>query len=1704
MRDLEDGAIFSQNTARRVFHQFEELLLLSIYTCIEPAFVLVVVLNVLNTTLSEGRFSKVTLAFIKLLSLLPFGRLYLIVKVNYYPGLSHMDENAEVEQLARDMAGVKVQLFTESAAKITAELDFLVWVHRRLIQEYQDTHSIAERDSEYGDLALSLAWFLAIRFYLGRIKESSDLQEAKELERIISCYNHNIHNESQDDCEKWNMYQGITARTDLMVQFQEMEARLTQLQIHQVAQSLLSSHQIGILASLMDDKAEPEQVAKDMASVKVRLFRNSNDDPTRYDGFILYHRWLIHMFRHPLRLVEQDKALYGRIALHLAVNLAFRFSTARRKEESDLQESKELEIIICRNNRDINNKIHGDYYEWLKYKWLIARADLIVAFEKLEARLAQLQAHQARPLYSLQQTETSALLTKLPVATLEPDSRVPCLSSPMDSLVAITITGTGHNLLPSASQLNPSHPTSLPSIPSGERAAMESWTKALLDASDETEIRDYAIYCQVLAQLHFSRYRTAKDALDLEEAAEHSVTAYQLFADLADASLSLKSRTMAILLAYLAEHLGDFPQVPSINVLETFKELVDNFPETAVPPETSTLTLPPTKSPPEIMETDSDLLRVPSLPRLDSSKPPFASPRNVSSNKTLMELALSALRDAHDETDIVAYAAYCQVLAHCHFSRYQAEKHILDLEEAAEYSAAACRLFADTAYFGLMLPKTRAIFLTYLAEHSGGFPPLPSTNVLETFKEFRDNFSETTQSSGSSHQDETSTFPPSVPNRKSAALKLAMSALHDANDKTDIIDYATYCHVLAHFPFSRYRSKRNILDLEEAAEYSVTATWLFADAAPVFLTVILPRAIAILNEYLDVYSRRPADFPHLPSMNVLEALDLLLEDVGPLEPYEWRLNLGYIFYRVHSRTQDPQHAEMAITQYQKAFECQPPTIDSRKSVPCHHWFAHIYLAFMLIDRYERSGDFGDLDIALNNLRLAEAQKYGVDYHGQLPYDQVIEAFLGMAFWHRFLGQPGARLPSEDKEQAISYYSQAHEHDEDQYNKHNDQPHEHDDQPHEQDDQSHEQDDQSSGQGFLRHLLPARSFSGEQLQHDSVPRRDVLLELADAYIHRRAEGDKVLSFQCFERVAEEDRRLRDTPGVGEYNSKIFPKTLEEWKPYATRPFQSPSDQFNDAYGWGNWALEQDHPDCVEAFTLAASVLPELAGIGNKIEDVHRKLQETRNFAPCAAAAAVKFRTASLAVEWLELGMSVTTRQIYHLRLDVGDLATRFGDPDLFGNLRTLSAGLRQLSEEPVPTSGPSAFVGTIKGKVRLAYEAHREEVRRKPGMENFLRPLRFPQLAEAARHGPVILLSCDRVTDKAYAFIVLDPSLPEPITVPLPNTSFQDLTGLGEKFLRIRVDLLISLRGHHRSPEDIERQPERAGRVVTRNRDTINQEFEKLLKKLWTSIVEPVFDVLGKNNVKSGRVWWCPVGRLNGFPFHATVPIDCPYISSYTYGLEVLLNARARLGNTHSEQSRSQFSVVGIGKYPGRPHLALPSVAREVQIVSDLVGDNSGITIRKMENDEASVDSVLSALKSSQFIHLACHGTMDREDPLDSHLVLTDGQLGLRRIFAEDLTSAQFAFLSACQTAVGASELTDEFVHLTGGFVAAGFKGVIGTLWSINDDDAPQVVKDVYGVMKTEGGLDITMAADGLDWAVKRMRKAGVPPHRWVPFIHVGV
>jgi CHAT domain-containing protein len=95
---------------------------------------------------------------------------------------------------------------------------------------------------------------------------------------------------------------------------------------------------------------------------------------------------------------------------------------------------------------------------------------------------------------------------------------------------------------------------------------------------------------------------------------------------------------------------------------------------------------------------------------------------------------------------------------------------------------------------------------------------------------------------------------------------------------------------------------------------------------------------------------------------------------------------------------------------------------------------------------------------------------------------------------------------------------------------------------------------------------------------------------------------------------------------------------------------------------------------------------------------------------------------------------------------------------------------------------------------------------------------------------------------------------------------------------------------------------------------------------------------------------------------------------------------------------------------------------------------------------ATGDSIAERIQTAHFVHLACHGTQDLDDALESGFHLSDGLLKMSKLMHLNLDKAWFAYLSACETAKSDTNQPDQVVHLTAAMLHAGFKSVVATMW----------------------------------------------------------
>jgi hypothetical protein len=295
--------------------------------------------------------------------------------------------------------------------------------------------------------------------------------------------------------------------------------------------------------------------------------------------------------------------------------------------------------------------------------------------------------------------------------------------------------------------------------------------------------------------------------------------------------------------------------------------------------------------------------------------------------------------------------------------------------------------------------------------------------------------------------------------------------------------------------------------------------------------------------------------------------------------------------------------------------------------------------------------------------------------------------------------------------------------------------------------------------------------------------------------------------------------------------------------------------------------------------------------------------------------------------------------------------------------------------------------------------------------------------------------------------------------------------------------------------------------------TCEEHFTDLLNWLYLGVVSPIYRVLESvcdflsllsfigswahcthHGIHNGRLWWLTAGAFTGLPLHASSP-KAGFIHSYTSTLGSLLEAYAKKG------SPAKVGVVGVTHTSGHSNF-LPAVKKEIQKISAIIKEPQ---VDCLEGEQATIDAVKFELQNCSWVHLACHGKQDLVEPNQSHLLLYDGILKLESILQMPLLNAEFVFLAACQTAMGDTKLVNESFHLGGGFIAAGFRGAIGTMWSIKDQDGPVVADIFYSYLFREGQQpQATDAAEALHFAVEELKAQKVPFERWIPFIHMGV
>ncbi|KAG6373736.1 hypothetical protein JVT61DRAFT_5876 [Boletus reticuloceps] len=385
-----------------------------------------------------------------------------------------------------------------------------------------------------------------------------------------------------------------------------------------------------------------------------------------------------------------------------------------------------------------------------------------------------------------------------------------------------------------------------------------------------------------------------------------------------------------------------------------------------------------------------------------------------------------------------------------------------------------------------------------------------------------------------------------------------------------------------------------------------------------------------------------------------------------------------------------------------------------------------------------------------------------------------------------------------------------------------------------------------------------------------------------------------------------------------------KAISLYSDAASAPFGPTRDRFHASQIWIKCAQLIRHWSLFHAYSVAITLLPQLAWVGLSLTRRYSELRHGADVVREAAATALDLGFPETAVEWLEQGRSIVWGDLLQLRSSYEDLTS--AHPDHARRLQRLSSALEHASATHERSLSALLQENPCNKRLTNALAIERDtllqEIRGLPGFERFLLHKEFSQLRRSAHSGPIIILNA--AESRCDALIVLA-DVDHVIHVPLPHFTFKRSAGL--------LNMMKSLLGHARVvPCD-----DRKGSPTTRR----GVGWESLLSNLWNGVVKLVLDALAFSIPGSlSRIFWCPTGPFVFLPIHAAGFYDTQHslpgykvsdfvISSYIPTLSVL----APSPNPSAEPS-GDLRLLTVRQPSSDGLFRLPGVHKELDHIKD--------------------------------------------------------------------------------------------------------------------------------------------------------------------------
>ena len=247
-----------------------------------------------------------------------------------------------------------------------------------------------------------------------------------------------------------------------------------------------------------------------------------------------------------------------------------------------------------------------------------------------------------------------------------------------------------------------------------------------------------------------------------------------------------------------------------------------------------------------------------------------------------------------------------------------------------------------------------------------------------------------------------------------------------------------------------------------------------------------------------------------------------------------------------------------------------------------------------------------------------------------------------------------------------------------------------------------------------------------------------------------------------------------------------------------------------------------------------------------------------------------------------------------------------------------------------------------------------------------------------------------------------------------------------------------------------------------------------------------------------KVVLIPYASLHGLPFHALFDGERHALDKWEFAYApsaAVWHQGVRRGESARREPRDARTPASPAREAliiGVPAPGIEKVAQEVDRLAELLPDAC-----VLRGSRATLEAFRENAARSSILHLATHALYRSDNPLFSGLRFSDGWLLARDLYTMSL-DCDLATLSACRTGMAFVEAGDELFGLQRGFLAAGARTVVASLWLADDEATAALMEQFYS------GLDRGMSkAAALRAAQQRIAVCYSHPYYWAAFVLIG-